>query len=120
MTTLDLREWLETDGRGGFAMGTVSGVRTRRYHAVLLAATQPPGGRVVLDKGLEVWLETGSASRALSSHMYGNDVVHPDGATRIARFDHEPWPRWTYRLEDGAEIVAEGFVVHGAPVTVIT
>ena len=120
MSPLDLREWLETDGLGGFAMGTVSGVRTRRYHAVLLAASQPPGGRLVLVNGLEVWLESGSASRALCSHMYGNDVIHPDGASRIARFEHEPWPRWTYRLEDGAEIVEELFVAHGEPVTVIT
>jgi len=120
MSPLDLREWLETDGLGGFAMGTVSGVRTRRYHAVLLAAQEPPGGRVVLVNGLEVWLETSNASRALCSHMYGENVVHPDGASRITRFDHEPWPRWTYRLEDGAEIVEECFVAHGAPVTVIT
>jgi len=36
---LDEREWLEADGLGGFASGTVSGVRTRRYHALLLTAT---------------------------------------------------------------------------------
>src|SRR5690349_5186633 len=41
-------EWLETDGLGGFASGTVPGVRTRRYHALLLVATTPPTGRFVL------------------------------------------------------------------------
>src|SRR5262249_2666863 len=40
-------EWLEADGLGGFASGTVCGIRTRRYHAILLAATSPPAGRVV-------------------------------------------------------------------------
>lgn len=37
--------WLEADGLGGFASGTVSGIRTRRYHALLLTATTPPTGR---------------------------------------------------------------------------
>jgi len=49
-------EWLEADGLGGFASGTVCGVRTRRYHALLLAATTPPTGRYVLVNGLEAWL----------------------------------------------------------------
>ena len=39
------REWLVADGRGGFAMGTASGLQTRRYHGLLITATQPPGGR---------------------------------------------------------------------------
>ena len=46
-------EWLETDGLGGFASGTVSGIRTRRYHALLLAATTPPTGRMVLVNGFD-------------------------------------------------------------------
>ncbi|HSU39809.1 MAG TPA: glycogen debranching enzyme N-terminal domain-containing protein, partial [Polyangiaceae bacterium] len=44
-------EWLETDGLGGFASGTTSGVRTRRYHALLLAAAKPPADRRVLVQG---------------------------------------------------------------------
>ena len=47
-------EWLEADGLGGFASGTVCGERTRRYHALLLTAATPPTGRVVLVNGLEV------------------------------------------------------------------
>ena len=45
-------EWLETDGLGGYACGTVVGARTRRYHALLMAATQPPVGRRLLVAGL--------------------------------------------------------------------
>ena len=41
-------EWLEADGDGGFASGTVAGLRTRRYHALLLVARTPPTGRIVL------------------------------------------------------------------------
>ena len=48
---------MEADGLGGFASGTVNGIRTRRYHAILLTATTPPAGRVVLVNGFEAWLE---------------------------------------------------------------
>src|ERR1043166_5201252 len=94
-------EWLETDGLGGFASGTVSGIRTRRYHALLLAATSPPTGRLVLVNGLEAWLEEGAGAVALSSQHYLPDVVHPDGAQHIASFAAEPWPSWTFALPDG-------------------
>jgi glycogen debranching enzyme len=46
-------EWLEADGSGGFASGTVSGVRSRRYHGLLVPATMPPAGRTVLVNGFE-------------------------------------------------------------------
>ena len=53
-------EWLEADGLGGFASGTVSGIRTRRYHALLLTATTPPAGRMVLVNGFDAWVQTSS------------------------------------------------------------
>ena len=95
-------EWLEADGLGGFASGTVGGVRTRRYHALLLAATTPPTGRVVLVNGLEVWLETAAGSYALSSQRYAPDVVHP-GRPDPDRRASAPSPgrSWTFRTEDG-------------------
>ena len=51
-------EWLEADGHGGFAMGTANLARTRRYHGLLLAATTPPTGRVMLVNGFDAWVET--------------------------------------------------------------
>src|SRR5215211_1938855 len=89
-------EWLEADGLGGFASGTVSGIRTRRYHALLLTATTPPTGRMVLVNGIEAWLETDGRIIPLSSHLYAPDAIHPDGCERIEAFDAEPWPRWRY------------------------
>ena len=56
-------EWLEADGLGGFASGTVSGERTRRYHALLLAAMRPPSNRVVLVNGIEAWVKTEDADQ---------------------------------------------------------
>jgi len=113
-------EWLETDGLGGFASGTVSGLRTRRYHAMLLVATRPPTGRVVLVNGLEVWIETPAGRFALSSHAYASDLVHPDGAQRLEAFAAQPWPHWQFRLEDNTRVDQELFVRHGAPVVVLT
>jgi len=112
-------EWLETDGLGGFAMGTSDGIRTRRYHAMLLAATAPPEGRMVLVADLEVFVETANGRYGLSSHRYRGDVVYPDGATRITRFEHAPWPRWEWTLPDGARIACELAIVHGGPCTVL-
>ncbi len=100
----DRAEWLETDGLGGFASGTVSTIRTRRYHALLLAATRPPTGRMVLVNGLEVWLETSGGKFALSSDRYDPEVIHPDGATHIEAFEFRPHPRWRFALPDGTRI----------------
>ena len=106
-------EWIEADGLGGFASGTVSGIRSRRYHALLLTATTPPAGRVVLVNGFDAWIETPGGSFSLSSQRYAPDVVHPDGATRIESFEHEPWPKWRFRLTDDLVIEQEYFVRPG-------
>ena len=61
------REWIEADGLGGFAMGTVSGLRTRRYHGLLLSARRPPSERAMLVSGVEAWVETSAGTFALTS-----------------------------------------------------
>ena len=123
MTAIDFRddtvEWLETDGLGGFASGTASGKRTRRYHALLLAATTPPTGRFVLVSGFDATVVTASGPFPISSQVYAPGVVDPDGASRIQSFDPHPWPRWRFGLPDGTVIEQEIFVRHGAPVTVL-
>ncbi|WP_336485970.1 amylo-alpha-1,6-glucosidase [Methylobacterium nigriterrae] len=100
-------EWLEADGLGGFASGTVSGLRTRRYHALLLTAARPPAGRIVLVNGLEAWVETGSGTFALSTQRYCPDVVYPRGFEAIRAFSAEPWPTWSFHLPDGTGIRQE-------------
>src|SRR5262245_21949547 len=106
-------EWLEADGLGGFASGTVCGIRTRRYHALLLVATSPPTGRMVLVNGFEAWLESEGGTVPLTSQAYVPDVIHPDGATRIARFSSEPWPTWVFTLPDGRRLEQALFVAPG-------
>ena len=113
-------EWIEADGLGGFASGTVSGIRTRRYHALLLTATTPPAGRMVLVNGFDAWVETPDRTFAISSQRYGPDVIHPDGASRIESFECEPWPRWRYRLTDDLVVEQEIFVPHAESAVVIS
>lgn len=103
-------EWLEADGLGGFASGTVSGVRTRRYHALLLTAAHPPAGRTVLVNGIETWVETAAGRTDLSTQRYHPNVIHPRGFERMVAFTREPWPTWTFRLVDGTEITQEVLV----------
>ena len=106
-------EWLEADGLGGFASGTAAGLRTRRYHALLLPATTPPTGRVVLVNGVEAWIDRPTGPVALSSQRYAPDVVHPDGASRIERFEADPWPRWRHRVDETTAVEHEIFVHQG-------
>lgn len=116
----EAREWLEADGLGGFASGTVAGLRTRRYHALLLAATTPPTGRMVLVSGCDAWLQTAAGQHALSTQRYTPDTLYPDGCWHIESFTDEPWPRWRYRLPDGTCLDHELFVPAGRPAVVVS
>jgi predicted glycogen debranching enzyme len=113
-------EWLEPDGLGGFASGSAGLVRTRRYHALLLAALRPPVERVVLVNGFEAWAVTPAGRFALSAQRYADETVHPDGLRRLKAFRGVPWPRWTFQLEDGTTIEHELLVRHGAGVCCLT
>ncbi len=113
-------EWLEADGAGGYASGTVSGERTRRYHALLVVATTPPTRRLALVNGVEVWVELGDATWWLSTQRYTPDVVYPRGVDHLALFAYDPWPRWTWALPGGTTIVAEIVVASDGGGTVLT
>lgn len=106
-------EWLEADGLGGFAMGTVSGIRTRRYHGLLTPAIRPPTARSVLVNGFDAWIETpGGAPQFLTAQRYLPDVGPVEGSPRLAEFTAEPWPAWRLRLDDGRRVECELFVPH--------
>lgn len=112
-------EWLEAGGQGGFASGTVGGERTRRYHALLIAATHPPAGRIVLVNGFEAWVTTSGGNHPITTQRYTTDVVYPDGWRRLAGFSRDPWPRWRFVLPGGTEIVQELFVSRETSETVL-
>src|SRR5512143_790849 len=113
------REWLETDGLGGFASGTVAGWRTRRYHGLLTPAVVPPTGRAVLADGFEAWLEQDGTRTPLSTQRYAPDVTHPDGFSRLAAFTIDPWPTWTFELPGGLTLTQELLVPHERPAVML-
>lgn len=105
------REWLETNGIGGFASGTISGAGTRRYHGLLTAATRPPLGRVrMLTKTEEAMIVDG-IHYELSSNRYPG-AVHPEGFRYIKRFRLDPFPIWTYEAA-GTVLEKRVFMPHG-------
>ncbi len=109
--TDDRREYLEADGLGGFASGTVAGPRTRRYHGLLVVARQPPVDRVLLVQGFEATLVRGPSRVAVTAQRYAPGVV--TGASRaVERFQLDPWPTWELRLEDGTLVRQEIVALH--------
>jgi predicted glycogen debranching enzyme len=111
------REWLETNGLGGFASSTISGLNTRRSHGLLVAALPPPVGRVVLLAKLEETLIVRGERFELSANQY-HGAVHPQGYQYQTRFWHEPFPVATYMVAD-IEIDKSIFMIHGEHSTVV-
>ena len=74
---------------------------------MLLVATSPPTGRVMLVNGYDAWLETPAGRVDLTAQRYQGDVIHPSGHRQISAFTIDPWPTWTYALPDGNEVTAE-------------
>jgi predicted glycogen debranching enzyme len=111
------REWLETNGIGGFASSTIVGLNTRRYHGLLVAATKPPVGRMVLLSKVEETLVVGGRRFDLSCNRYPG-VVHPQGHAFLKQFRRDPFPVFVYEVE-GLELEKAVFMVHGENTTVI-
>ena len=95
------REWLVTNGIGGFASGTIATGMTRRYHGLLIAALQPPVGRNQLVAALDETVRHGVATYALATHRWASGAVDPQGFLYLESFRLEgTTPVWTYALAD--------------------
>ncbi len=88
-------EWLETDGLGGFACGTVAGARTRRYHGWYVPAIPPPRRRWMLVSGCDEFVTARDVTTGISTQVYRN-ATHPEGSRNLARFRMEPFPTWLH------------------------
>jgi predicted glycogen debranching enzyme len=110
-------EWLETNGIGGFASSTIIGLNTRRYHGLLMAATKPPLGRILMLSKLEETLFLGDKGFELSVNRYPG-AVHPQGFRYLKQFRLDPFPTFTYEIE-GVELEKTVFMVYGENSTVI-
>jgi len=110
-------EWLLTNRTGGFAMGTVAGSNTRRYHGLLVASLHPPVERVVTLARLEETALTPQGEVALSVNQYPN-TLYPDGYMRLARFVLDDGPAWTWSLGTG-EVERRVLLVPGQQTVVV-
>ncbi len=110
-------EWLETNGLGGFASSTITGMNTRRYHGLLVAAVNPPCGRVVLLSKLEEVLIMGEKRFDLATNQYPG-AIYPQGFIHQKRFRLDPYPIFTFEA-DGVTVEKHVCMVHGEDTTVI-
>ncbi len=111
------REWLETNGLGGFASSTIAGLNTRRYHALLVAALDPPVARTVLLSKLEETLVVAGDRFELGANRYPG-VIHPRGFEFLREFRLDPFPTFVYRA-GGVEVTKTVFLVHGENTAVV-
>jgi len=95
------REWLLTNGIGGFASGTVGDVLTRRYHGLLFAALKPPLGRTLLLAKLDATATYGEHEFPLCANRWADGTLAPEGYREIQEFALDgTTPVWTYAFSD--------------------
>jgi predicted glycogen debranching enzyme len=111
------REWLETNGLGGFSSSTIIGLNTRRYHGLLTAATRPPVGRIVMLAKLEETLVIDGRRYDLSANQYAG-TIHPRGFEHQTGFRLDPFPVFTFAVE-GLLLEKSVFMVQDQNTTVV-
>ncbi|QKQ74685.1 amylo-alpha-1,6-glucosidase [Nostoc sp. TCL240-02] len=101
LDTAESREWLVTNGIGGYASGTVAGLLTRRYHGLLLTALKPPLGRTLLLAKLDETILYDNRSYSLDTNRWADGTVSPHGYQNIERFSLEGTiPLWRFAVAD--------------------
>ena len=110
-------EWLEANGLGGWASGTVAGCHTRRYHGLLVAATRPPVGRMVLLSKLAETIEVAGRRIELDANRYPG-AVSPRGYEHLTSFAIDPMPTFIYQAA-GVTLKKTIAAVHGENTTVV-
>jgi len=119
LASAESREWLVTNGIGGYAFGTIPGHQTRRYHGLLIAALQPPLGRTLLLAKVEEAVRYGAQRFDLATNRWVSGTVAPEGFRHIERFHLEgSIPVWTFALAD-ALLEKRVFMQPGANTTFI-
>src|SRR5437764_8616658 len=95
------REWLVTNGLGGYASGTVAGINTRSYHGLLVAALTPPVARTVLVGGLVEGVAYDGRRYPLCAHEYASGTIDPHGYQHLQSFALQGvLPVWVFALAD--------------------
>lgn len=113
------REWLVTNGLGGFAAGTLGEANTRRYHGLLIAALKPPLGRTMTVAKLDVTAKYCGRDYGLSTNEFADGSIDPHGYRHIERFRLENGlPVWEYAFND-ALVEKRLIMPHGENTTLV-
>jgi predicted glycogen debranching enzyme len=119
LASAESREWLVTNGIGGYAFGTIPGHQTRCYHGLLVAALQPPLGRTVLLSKLDETARYGIQHFELATNRWLSGAITPEGFHNVERFHLEGnIPVWTFALAD-AQLEKRVFMQPGANTTFV-
>jgi predicted glycogen debranching enzyme len=119
LASAESREWLVTNGIGGYAFGTIAGHQTRCYHGLLVAALEPPLGRTVLLAKLDETVQYGGQRFELATNRWVGGAIVPEGFHHIERFHLEgTTPVWTFGLAD-ALLEKRVFMQPGANTTYV-
>ncbi|NEQ35950.1 MAG: glycogen debranching protein [Okeania sp. SIO3I5] len=95
------REWLITNGIGGYASGTITNLLTRRYHGLLIATLQPPLGRTLLLTKLDETAEYKEQNYPLYCNRWADGTINPEGYKQIENFHLEGTiPVWKFTFAD--------------------
>jgi predicted glycogen debranching enzyme len=101
LSSAETREWLVTNGIGGYASGTVAGLLSRRYHGLLVAALNPPLGRTLLLAKLDEVVLYNDIFYALHTNRWADGSVAPHGYRQIESFELEGTiPTWHFACAD--------------------
>jgi predicted glycogen debranching enzyme len=118
LTRASKKEWLLTNGLGGYAMSTIAGLNTRRYHGLLVAAMRSPVGRAVVLSKMDEIVELPTGPLALDTNFYPG-VVHPRGFEHIENFTLYPFPT-VHFAGPGWRLSKTVHLVHGENTVVVT
>ncbi len=112
------REWLVSNGTGGYASSTAIGMNTRKYHGLLIAPLLGPGSRHVMLSKLEETVRVAGAEYPLSTNTYPG-IVYPEGFRHLVGFGFATHPTFTYSL-GGARLEKSVRMPHGKNAVVIS
>jgi len=112
------REWLITNGIGGYASSTILGANTRKYHGLLVAAFNPPVDRWVLLAKLDEEIRIGNETYSIGSNEF-RQCIHPEGHRFLLGFSLDPFPTYRYVVQ-GVHLQKRIFMPHGKNATIVS